>query len=225
MRKDSFGRNQHLLILRVHSISVTMDMRNSFPELWLLGFPVFCLLICSTVSHREGKKWKDVIFQGCFLSVTALLTVDILSRLWSFFQYLVLIFHQVRLPTQKAQNNHSDYFLSQAPTSDKGTVRKSYFELFLLVEMGCSETSTQVSQFKTMLFRGRSTTYIWDSETKKHCLHKIRPFITLCFNESEPLINDAHRTPTYKLDKSLVQKNLLDTPWSFWPYPYTVAVS
>lgn len=112
MRKDSFGRNQHLLILRVHSISVTMDMRDSFPELWLLGFPVFCLLICSTVSHREGKKWKDVIFQGCFLSVTALLTVDILSRLWSFFQYLVLIFHQVRLPTQKAQNNHSDYFLS-----------------------------------------------------------------------------------------------------------------
>lgn len=107
----------------------------------------------------------------------------------------------------------------------KATVRKSYFELFLIVGKGCSETSTQVSQFKTMPFRGKNTTYTWDFEAEKHFLHKTLPFITLCFNESKPLINDAHRTRPYKLDKSLAQKNLLDTPWSFWSDHYTVAAS
>lgn len=61
MRKDSFVSNQHLLILRVHSISATMDMRDSFPERGLLGFPVLCLLLCSTVSHRGDEKWLLLI--------------------------------------------------------------------------------------------------------------------------------------------------------------------
>lgn len=66
MRKDSFVSNQHLLILRVHSISATMDMRDSFAERGLLGFPVLCLLLCSTVSPEEMRN-------GCCLSVTAFL--------------------------------------------------------------------------------------------------------------------------------------------------------
>lgn len=72
MRKDSFVSNQHLLILRVHSISATMDTRDSFPERGLLAFPVLCLLLCSTVSHRGDEKWLllicDSISDGSILS-------------------------------------------------------------------------------------------------------------------------------------------------------------
>lgn len=152
MRKDSFGSNQHLLILRVHSISVTTDMRDSFPELGLLGFPVFCPLICSTVSHREGKKWKDVIFQGCFCDST--FDSRHPQQTMEFFPILGFNIPSSQTPHPKGVKQLKVIIFSARPLPlIKATVRKSYFELFLTVGMGCSETSTKVSQFKTMPFR------------------------------------------------------------------------
>lgn len=57
---------------------------------------------------------------------------------------------------------------------------------------------------------------------KKHFLHKTLPFVTLCFNESKPFINDAHRTCTYKSGK-FGQKPGVEKPTGyslvFWLYP------
>lgn len=116
MKKDFFVSNYHLMVLRVHSIPATMDMGDSFPEWGLLGFPALCSLICSTVSHRKMEK---CIFQGCFLSVTALLMAAILSRLGSF------LAHTLNIPSIKLViiSSPSLLFLRKA------TAKKSYFEI------------------------------------------------------------------------------------------------
>lgn len=70
-----FVSNYHILVLRVHSIPATMDMKYSFPE-WGLLHPsrmrVFCALLSDLLNVVPQRRWamEKWIFEGCFSPVT-----------------------------------------------------------------------------------------------------------------------------------------------------------